>query len=372
MPLLTYSQARPWAKAIREAVTLHKMPPWFADPQYGAWENDPSLTADDVARIQAWADAGAPEGSAKDAPPRKKWPDGWSGPSPDIVLSAPKFPVPAKAVIEYQYVILPLGFSLDRWARSVEIRPVNRTVIHHAVLFVREPGSDWLREAPKEVMFAPKPGDDRKKARQTTADILAIYTPGAAVTTMLPRMAKKIPAGSDLVLQIHYTSTGVNVTDQTDVGLSLSTERPKYRVLTLQMGNEGLDIPPGDRNFRVSVSGAMPRDAMLLSLFPHMHLRGSSFEYQIVYPGGRVETLLKVKPYDFHWQLSYRLKTPRLLKRGDRLLWTGYFDNSAANPRNPDPTAEVTWGEQSWEEMMIGFFDVAVDPDVDKIGFFGR
>jgi hypothetical protein len=185
-------------------------------------------------------------------------------------------------------------------------------------------------------------------------------------------MGKKIPAGSDLVLQIHYTARDKTIQDVTSIGLVMCADQPKKRVLTLQMGNDTFVIPPGERNYRVAVSGTMPRDAMLLSLFPHMHLRGSAFEYQIAGDGGRVETLLRVKPYDFFWQLSYELQTPRLLRAGTRLLWVGYFDNSADNPKNPDPTAEVSWGEQSREEMMIGFFDIAVPGDIDKTTFFVR
>ena len=186
-------------------------------------------------------------------------------------------------------------------------------------------------------------------------------------------MAKKIPAGSDLVLQMHYTSKSVAARDQTEIALVTTTEPPHARLLTLQMANYDLTIPPGDRERRVTVAGTVPQDALLVSMFPHMHLRGSGFEYQILGgQGGRVETLLKVNDYNFYWQLSYQLKKPRPLPAGTRLLFAGYFDNSSRNPRNPDPSAEVTWGEQSWEEMMVGFFDVAVPPNIDKQAFFIR
>jgi hypothetical protein len=185
-------------------------------------------------------------------------------------------------------------------------------------------------------------------------------------------MAKKIPAGSDLVLQMHYTSKATEAKDQTAISLVTSSEPPQKRLMTLQMANYTFRLQPGERNQRVAVSGTLPQDALLISLFPHMHLRGSGFEYQLDGGHGQIETLLKVDPYDFYWQLTYQLKTPRLIKAGTRLLWTGYFDNSSANPRNPDPEAEVTWGSQSQEEMMVGFFDVAVAPDVDKKAFFIR
>jgi hypothetical protein len=185
-------------------------------------------------------------------------------------------------------------------------------------------------------------------------------------------MAKKIPAGSDLVLQMHYTSKKTAANDQTEIRMLYAKESPKSRVLTLQMSQYDLRIPAGARNYRATVSGTVPNDALLLSMFPHMHLRGSGFEYQVLGTRGRVDTLLKVDNYDFYWQLTYKLAMPRLLPAGTTLLFTGYFDNSANNPRNPDATAEVTWGEQSREEMMVGFFDVAVPPDVDKPAFFVR
>jgi hypothetical protein len=293
----------------------------------------------------------------------------------DVVLkvSAP-FPIPANAVIDYQYFVLPTRFDEDRWVRGVRIRPSDRSVVHHAVLYIREPASQWLREAKPGVAYAPSRSDPDavRRSRDTKEEILAVYTPGAAATILPEGMAKKIPAEADLILQLHYTSKKVPATDTPEVGLMFMSQTPSKRILTLQMGRDDLRIPPGDRHYRASVSGTLPGDALLVSLFPHMHLRGAAFEFDIVGPGGQVETLLKVKRYNFNWQLSYVLKTPRGLSKGTRLRWTGYFDNSANNPYNPDPTAEVTWGEQSWEEMMIGFFDVAVDPGVDKRAFFVR
>jgi hypothetical protein len=242
---------------------------------------------------------------------------------------------------------------------AAEIRPTDRRVVHHAVLYIREKDSQWLR------------GHDTNP-RDITSDILAIYTPGAPRMECPPGMAKKIPAGADLVLQVHYTSLDTATSDQTEVKLVYAAEPPTSRVLTLQMSQYNLHIPAGARNYRASVAGTLPRDALLLSMFPHMHLRGKEFEYQVLGTRGRVDTLLRVNNYDFNWQLTYILKTPVPLKAGMQLLFTGYFDNSAANPRNPDPTEEVEWGDQSWEEMLVGFFDVAVPPDIDKPAFFIR
>jgi hypothetical protein len=372
MPLTTFAEVRPRAKDIREKVTLRKMPPWFANPQFGRFANDPSLTAAEIRVIQSWVEAGAPEGLPAEGPAPVHWEPGWNI-SPDIIFSMPEpFRIPAKAAIDYQYLIIPTHFSMDRWVKAVEIRPSDRRVVHHAVLYVREPGSSWLRDVPPNVMYAPPASDTEtlRRTRETKADILAIYSPGAPAMVCPPDMAKKIPAGSDLVLQLHYTSLDTAAQDQSDIGIAMMNEEPRERILTLQMGSDSFVIPPGDRDHRVSVSGTMPRDAILLSLFPHMHLRGSEFEYLVTPPGGTPETLLDVRPYNFFWQLDYQLETPRLLHRGDRLTWIGHFDNSANNPANPDPAAEVRWGEQSWQEMMIGFFDVVVEPGVDKASFF--
>jgi hypothetical protein len=199
-----------------------------------------------------------------------------------------------------------------------------------------------------------------------------VYTPGNSSDSWPRGLAKRIKAGSDLVLQMHYTANGKKVADRTRIGVVFAKEPPKQTVLTLQMGNDRFVIPAGDANYRVAVSGTLPNEATLISLLPNMYLRYKVFEYLIVGPNEKIDTLLKVNRYNFYWQLSYRLAEPRVLPAGTRLQWIGYFDNSANNPRNPDSTAEVRFGEQSWEEMMIGFFDIAVDPKTGKAAFFER
>jgi hypothetical protein len=368
MPLGSYAEVRPWAKAIREAVLTRRMPPWFADPKFGHFRNDPSLPADEIETISQWAANGAPEGEPE---PRKRR----SKPAPaapvdpplsaDVVFRALRpFSVPAKGDVEYQFLIIPMPFTVDRWIERVEVRPSARGVVHHVVAYIREPGSDWLQGHPPHTYFT------AGREAQTRSDLLMVYTPGHGASGWPAGMAKKIKAGSDIVLQFHYTPNGTPQPEQTSVGLTFAPKPPEYRVLTIQMGYDKIRIPPGDANYRASVSGTLPNDAILLGLYPHMHLRGKGFEYQITAPGGHVETLLKVDRYQFEYQFQYDLAQPRLLQRGTRLLVTGYFDNSANNPRNPDPTAEVEWGEQSWQEMMIGFLDIAVDPKIDRPGFF--
>jgi hypothetical protein len=368
MSLLTYADSRPWAKSIREAVLTRTMPPWFADPNYGHFTNDRSLSQPEIDTLVHWVDRGTLEGEPEESPPPRVWPQGWAIGTPDAVFEMPKpFPIPAKGAIDYQYIILPTRFSEDRWIQKVEVRPSDPRVVHHAVVYIREPGSKWLEGQPGSVAFSVPLAKGF-----TTSDILMVYTPGNSTDLWKTGMAKKIKAGSDLVLQMHYTANSQATTDRTRIGVVFAKEPPKQAVLTLQMGNDMFVIPPGDPDYRVSVTGTLPNAALLLGLFPHMHLRGKSFEYAIVRPNGNVETLLKINHYDFNWQLNYRLSEPRLIPAGTRLLWTAYFDNSPNNPRNPDPAAEVRFGEQSWEEMMIGFFDVAVDAAIDKAAFFER
>ena len=367
MPFLSFTDTRPWAKAIREAVLTRKMPPWFADPRFGHFANDRSLAKYELDTLIQWVDAGAQEGDPKDAPPDRAWPPGWNIGTPDAVLEMPQaVPIPAKGAIEYQYVILPTRFNEDKWVQQVEVRPTDRAHVHHAVIYIREPGSDWLKGRPTGQAF----GLSIAKSL-TSSDVLLVYTPGNSLDGWPPGMAKRIKAGSDLVLQMHYTANGKPGADRTRIGMVFAKERPKQAVLTLQMGNDRFVIPPGDANYRVSVSGTLPNDATLLSFFPHMHLRGKQFDYNIVSANGSIETLLRVN-YDFYWQLSYRLAEPRLLKAGTMLQAVALYDNSRGNSHNPDPDASVRWGDQTYDEMMVGFFDVAVRADLDKWHYFIR
>jgi hypothetical protein len=352
MPFETYRQTRPWTRAIREAVLLKKMPPWFADPAHGKFANDPSLTVREIETLVNWADSGSPEGTGE--PPVRALERDWNIPRPDAIFAmAEPFEVPASGAVDYQYFPVPTGFTEDRWVEAVEVRPGRRDAVHHVVVYIREKGSTWQRGP-------------------TKSDILGIYTPGNQPGIWGAGRAKKIPAGADLVFQIHYTPMGKPAVDRTSVGIVFARETPKERVQTLQLDNDRFAIPPGRPDYAVSAQGSLPNDATLLSFFPHMHLRGAGFEYSIIPPKGPREVLLRVNHYDFFWQLTYILKEPLRLPAGTRLEATGWFDNSSNNARNPDPSKTIRFGEQSWEEMMIGFFDVAVPASMDKQQFFVR
>jgi hypothetical protein len=358
--LLTYEQARPWAKAMKEAVLLKKMPPWFADPHYGKFSNARSLAQKDIDTLVSWADAGTPLGDPKDLPPPVDFVEGWSIPKPDIVYELPHaYQIPASGTIEYQKVVVPSGFTEDKWVQFAEARPDDRARVHHMILFIREPGSHWLRDAKPGVFFvAPKTTDASVDTSALPSDFLVGYAPGQPAEILPPGQAKLIKAGSDLVLEIHYTTNGTASTDRSKFGLVFAKQPPKERVLTLSATNGTFKIPPGDPNYKVDASFALGTAVKLASVHPHMHGRGKDFEYRIVYPTGETETLLRVPRYDWHWQLWYNLATPIALPKGTRIECTAHFDNSPNNPDNADPTKEVTWGDQSWDEMMVGFFDL--------------
>ena len=361
--LLTYEQARPWAKAMKEAVRLKKMPPWFADPHYGKFSNDRSLAQKDADTLAAWADAGAPEGDPKDLLAPLDFVEGWSIPKPDVVFELPRaYSIPATGTIEYQKVIVPTGFTEDKWVQFAEARPDDRAHVHHMILFIREPESRWLRGiSPGEFFVAPKVKDDTVDTSALPSDFLVGYAPGQPPEILPPGQAKLVKAGSDLVLEIHYTTNGKASTDRSKFGLVFAKEPPKERVLTLSATNGKFKIPPGDPNYRVDAEFELGTTVKLASVHPHMHGRGKDFEYRIVYPTGETETVLRVPHYDWHWQLWYNLAQPMVLPKGTRIECTAHFDNSPNNPDNADPTKEVTWGDQSWDEMMVGFFNLVFD-----------
>jgi copper type II ascorbate-dependent monooxygenase-like protein len=379
MSFLTYNDVRPWAKAIREAVLTRKMPPWFADPHYGKFSNDRSLSKDEIDTLVSWVDGGAREGDAKDAPPPVEWVDGWTIGKPDMVVEMPnEFQVPAAGTIEYQYIVIPSGFTKDTWVESAEARPGNRALVHHIIAFVRPPGSEWLKDAKPGVPFVPVKKDDEKKTKNSrkrnddetddsasTPELLIGFAPGLVPMSLHPGQAKLVKAGSDFVFQMHYTASGKAGADRSRIGLIFAKQPPTERVFTGNATNSKFVIPPGDPAYKVESSITLQETANLVDLMPHMHYRGKDFEYRLVYPTGETQTVLSVPHYDFNWQLFYYLEKPLVLPKGTRIECTAHFDNSPNNRYNPDSKAEVRWGDQTWEEMMIGWFDIAVDPNRD-------
>jgi Copper type II ascorbate-dependent monooxygenase, C-terminal domain len=375
MPLITYDEVRLYAPVIAKYVSERKMPPWFADPQFGHFSNDPTLTPQEIATLVAWANASAPEGNSHDGPPPRHWTEGWNISQPDRIITMPKpVPLPARGEVDYTYEIVPSQFTQDEWIQASEIRPSSRENVHHAVVYIRPPDSKWLRSAPVGIPFTAADLSDeesRHGAHWTDSDVLLVYAPGSSPDQWPAGMAKFVPAGSELVFQMHYITHGRAASDQTSIGIVFAKEPPKRRVLTLQLTNDHFVIPPGADDVRVEARGSLPNDALLLSFLPHMHLRGRTFEYNILRSGDKPETLLRVN-WDFYWQMSYRLAEPLPLKAGTELQAVAWYDNSRNNPHNPDPDVAVHWGDQTYDEMMVGFFDIAVRADLDKWKFFVR
>lgn len=370
MSLRTYQEARPWARAMKQAVLAKKMPPWFADAQYGHFRNDRSLPQKDIDTLVSWVDAGAPEGDPKDLPQPLAFVDGWNIGQPDMVLEMPEpFQVPASGTIEYQYVVLPYKFTEDRWVQMAEVRPGNRAVVHHVIAYIRDGSSKWMRDKKPGELFVPE-ADANGNRPSLNGDLLSGFAPGLPPSILEPGQGRLIKAGSDIVLQLHYTANGHAGEDRTKVGVIFCKQAPHERVMTLAASNSKFTIPPGDPNYQVDASFELGHDAKLSALLPHMHLRGKDFQYRLVYPSGETETILRVPHYDFGWQLWYQPVSDIVLPKGTQIAATAHFDNSLNNPHNPDSTKAVTWGDQSWEEMMIGFFEVTFPADLDPKQLF--
>ena len=376
MPLGTYAEVRPFAKAITNAVVTRKMPPWFAEPSVGRFHNDPSLSQREIDTLVRWTDGGAVAGDPKDAPPPRVFADGWNIGTPDVVLEMPHaYEVPPRGTIEYTYVIVPTGFKEDTWITGAEVRPGNRAVMHHATIFVRPTESTWLRKYPVGQPFVPAeqirnettptPAATTNAGASDLEQAIVGYVPGRPERRLRPGYGILIPAGADLIFQMHYTANGKATPDKSRVGLVLAKERPAMQVLRLAAGNDRFVIPAGADNYAVSGALALNVDTELIEAYPHMHLRGKSMKLSAIYPGGEREDLLNVPRYDFNWQLTYEMAEPKRVPKGTILRADGMFNNSASNRFNPDASKEVRWGDQSWEEMMVGFFQVAVPAGTD-------
>jgi hypothetical protein len=371
MPLLTYTDARPWAKAMKTAVVTEKMPPWFADPNFGHFANDRRLSPAEIATLSSWADGGAPEGDKKDAPPAKTFQDGWNI-KPDMIIEMPTdFHVKATGTINYQNILVKASFPEDTWVVAAEMRPGNAKVVHHMRAIVRPPGSTWLAKAiPGE---AYEEGSEAMGGAKDGTDLLGKYNPGLGAQSFdVDGAAKFVPKGSDIVFNIHYTSVGTPQTDRSKVGLVFAKTPPKNR-FWMSPGNPAafnLVIPAGDSNAEVvSEVTVGVDDAKLVYIQPHMHLRGKDYEVRVTYPSGEKETVFKGK-WNFDWQVGYQLAKPMRLPKGTRILTIAHYDNSANNKYNPDPTKDILWGDQNWDEMQSGFFGLVFDAKTDPAKVF--
>jgi peroxiredoxin len=340
--LLTYDDAVNWAEMTKEVVLQRRMPPWHADSRFGDFREERRLSQDEIDTVVAWINDGTPEGDRAELPPERDYPDGWRIGKPDVIFELPQeVTVPAKGTVPYLYFETPTNFTEDMFIQAAEARPLNRAAVHHIVLFYKVPG------------------EKRTRLFENWIDGAA---PGNIPLELPEGVGRKIPAGASLIWQMHYTATGKEEKDRSQYAFRFCKQRPKREARVAPIRNERFRIPAGDPNFRVDSAFTTPRDLLIYSFSPHMHVRGKDFEYRAIFPDGKSEVLLSVPQYDFNWQSAYRLKLPKRLPAGTRIECTAHYDNSKGNPANPDPTKEVRWGDQTWEEMMIGYVDyVAAD-----------
>ncbi|MGH9763327.1 MAG: hypothetical protein ACREAC_21060, partial [Blastocatellia bacterium] len=385
MSLLSYKDARPWARSIRDKVASRQMPPWSADPHYGEFSNDRRLSQQDVNTIVAWVDQGAKEGNVRDLPPVPQFNDKWTIGKPDVVLTMEKpYEINGTGSDEYVNITIPTKFTEDRWIQALEVHPGNKKIVHHVVVFVQPPAlaanvekveamysrnsifySDGsLRRVKMDAPVhddgctTPQGGYAPGSRLEKLGMMVGFYAPGKDIDSWPQGTAKLIPAGSNIILQMHYArTTGKPETDRTSVGFLFAKGQPDKSVMSLGALNFYFEIPPGDPNHQVTGCYTFSRDVEMLGYFPHMHVRGKDMTYEALLPDGTKKTLIDVPDYNFNWQTMYRLKQPVFLPKGTKVLVTAHFDNSERNKYNPDPTKAVRFGEPTYDEMMIGYFD---------------
>ena len=348
--LTSYADVLGWEDTILEVIAESRMPPWFANPQHGTFSNDARLSEEEKTLISQWVKNGMPEGDPSDLLEPPKFVTGWRmAHQPDQVIKMrdKSFNVPAEGVVDYKYFEVDPGWDEDKYVIATEARPDNISVVHHIIAYVIEPGSDG------------RDGRDRR--------MLVGYAPGSIPTELEDGTAMHIKAGSKLIFEMHYTPNGTAQTDLSYIGVKFTDKKNVKRLLKGAAAiNTKFEIPAGQSNHIVRARQKMPNDVLLRDMTPHMHLRGKAFRYEALFPDGKREVLLDVPHYDFNWQLSYKLSEPKLLPKGTVIECTAAFDNSDNNLVNPDSTKPVTWGDQSFEEMMIGFFTgVEVDKTVE-------
>lgn len=350
--LLSYDDAKHWSGSIQEAVSEKRMPPWHADPKYGKFANDRRLSDTEKKTLLAWIDQGCPLGDKKDLPAPKTYEDGWVIGKPDVIFELPKEQtIKAEGTEPYRHIVMKTNFKEDVWIEAAEARPGNRAAVHHIIIFYRDPKNPGMRGGlgggglGNGFVVGTAPGD-----------MPQIYPQG---------VARKIPAGAELIWQMHYTPTGKVEKDRSQVGFIFykGKEPPKHAAYTRGIAQMALKIPAGEPNQKAESDWTVPNDMHLFSFMPHMHLRGKDFEYKAIFPDGRTEVLLSVPKFDFNWQTMYREEKALFLPKGTRIHCTAHFDNSDKNPANPDPTKVVRWGDQTWEEMMIGWVDYYWDKE---------
>jgi hypothetical protein len=353
MSFESYENIRPWAKSILKEIDSNRMPPWYASPEHGSFQNDISLTEEEKITIREWIQNGSPKWNTE-INMTEGMVDGWRIGTPDVVFEMNEsFEVPAEGEVDYKYYRIPTNFNEDKWISALEARPGNRSVVHHIIVFVVPHGDNSSALGPnaiKGMIGGYAPGLDPVDCRNREMGTVGI----------------RIPANSDIILQVHYTPNGEEATDRSKVGLIFSDEVPEYTLRTDVIPNFSFRIPPNDPNFYVKSSKTFNKDVQIVSLMPHMHLRGKDFKYTLIREDGTQEVLLDIPKYDFNWQISYILENPVYIRTGDRIVCDSHYDNSTNNPANPDPSKEVRWGDQTSQEMNLAWLSI-IEPNEDII-----
>lgn len=357
-PLTSYEDVASWAETIAETVAEERMPPWFASPEHGRFANDARLSPEEKKLFADWAANGCPEGDRTQLPTPPVFTTGWQIPEPDQVVYISDTPVSiqSEGEIRYQYFAVDPGFKEDKWIAAAEARPGNRAVVHHIL-----------------VNFRPPVGSGERLISSGDGGLVG-YAPGLPPASYPEGAALFVPAGSKIVFQMHYTPNGTPQEDRSYVGFKFADPKTvTQKIRGSQVSQHRFKIPPGSDNYEVRAEFTLPIDARLLTLTPHMHLRGKSFRYEAEYPDGRHAVLLDIPRWDFNWQLRYDLAEPVVLPKGSKLVCVAHYDNSEGNLSNPDPSKTVTWGDQTWDEMMIGYFTaLPVAPSDDLPAARGR
>ncbi len=372
MSFLTYEEVRPWAKGIRDEVADGTMPPWHADAPHGTFLNERGLTAAEKDTLARWANGGSPKGDPKDLPPVPAFTEGWTLGKPDAVFEMTEpYKLPAEGTIQYQYFYIPTDFTEPKWVKSIEVRPGNRQVVHHVLVYYRAAPdmqrTSVLRPSPSARTPPDKPDGVRLNPARPGLPprrLLATYAPGNAAQVAPAGTAFRLEPGGIIELQMHYTTTGEPATDRTRVGLIYATETSPLEVRPGQFINGTFTLPAGAADVAVDADVEFLQDATVWGLFPHTHLRGKKWQYTLTLPDGTSRTILSVPKYDFNWQTYYMFKEPLKVPKGARIVSTAWYDNSAGNRSNPDPRTDVKWGDQTWEEMQYTglLFTPAVPP----------
>ena len=407
MSLTTYKDARPWARSIREMVGTRQMPPWHADPHFGDFSNNRSLSQKELDTILAWVDQGAVEGDPKDLPALPDTVTGWRIGKPDVILTMPEeYKIAANAPDDYVYITIPTNFKEDKWIQAAEFQPGNKAVVHHAIAFIQPPeiaammkaagpgGAEAAALGGKNSIFYRDGSLIRVKMDAPVIDdgcanpnggssfgsgsggmggmaLLAGYAPGKDIERWEPGTAMKVPAGSNIVFQMHYSNFrgGANKpeTDRTSLGIIFAKQPPTRMVVAEGVLNDYFLIPAGDPDHEVTACQTLNRDVQVIDYMPHMHLRGKAMKYEAIFPDGRRQTLLWVPKYSFNWQTVYYLKEPMDLPKGTKLVVTAHFDNSEQNKYNPDPRKQVRWGDPTYDDMAIGWVHYTVPVPVERV-----